>query len=275
MELELDLLTGLQLLSEYCPRVTPNAPPRRASVAVIIAFKESQDFSNPKWPQCIPITSVPYVLLIQRSFRDTDRWSGHMALPGGTRSLTDKSDIQTAHRETLEEVGIDLRKEHAHFVGALDERVITSNWGQFPLLLLSSFVFILPYMPSLRLQESEVFSAQWYPLADLLLPECQTRIQIDSSRALKKTYPRFIKTLFHLAVGNLMYSAIRLEFDPSSATYSLPPYQRPFLWGITHSIFVDLFIFLSPSSARHCFACIKYIHGGIGYSHVLMVIIPI
>ena len=51
------------------------------------------------------------LLLIRRSSRASDPWSGQMALPGGRRDPSDPSLRQTAIRETLEEVGLDLAEQ--------------------------------------------------------------------------------------------------------------------------------------------------------------------
>ena len=48
------------------------------------------------------------LLVIQRAEKAGDPWSGHMALPGGRREPGDRDAYDTARRETLEEVGIDL-----------------------------------------------------------------------------------------------------------------------------------------------------------------------
>ena len=49
------------------------------------------------------------VLLVRRAEREGDPWSGHMALPGGHEHADDRDLLHTARRETLEEVGLDLR----------------------------------------------------------------------------------------------------------------------------------------------------------------------
>ena len=59
------------------------------------------------------------VLLVRRSEREGDPWSGHMALPGGHAQPEDPDLLHTARRETLEEVGIDL--EGAELLGQLDD----------------------------------------------------------------------------------------------------------------------------------------------------------
>ena len=48
------------------------------------------------------------VLLIRRAERLGDRWSGHMAFPGGHAQPEDADLRATALRETREEIGIDL-----------------------------------------------------------------------------------------------------------------------------------------------------------------------
>ena len=70
------------------------------------------------------------VLFIKRAGREGDRWSGHVALPGGGRDPTDLDDLATAVRETGEEVGLDLAMSDCLRVGNLPERVVTTTWGK-------------------------------------------------------------------------------------------------------------------------------------------------
>lgn len=48
------------------------------------------------------------ILLIERIRREGDPWSGQIALPGGMRDSEDTSLSETARRESMEEVSIDL-----------------------------------------------------------------------------------------------------------------------------------------------------------------------
>ena len=59
------------------------------------------------------------LLVIKRAENELDRWSGQMALPGGGREPGDGSVYDTARRETLEEVGIDL--DEGRLLGRLDD----------------------------------------------------------------------------------------------------------------------------------------------------------
>ena len=50
------------------------------------------------------------ILLIKRTERQGDPWSGQMAFPGGHKASDDRDFLETAIREAREEVGIDLRE---------------------------------------------------------------------------------------------------------------------------------------------------------------------
>jgi len=72
----------------------------------------------------------PEILFIKRAGRSGDRWSGHVALPGGKRDAQDTDDLAAAIRETKEEVGLDLTAGGCFHVGNLPERVVTTAWGR-------------------------------------------------------------------------------------------------------------------------------------------------
>jgi 8-oxo-dGTP pyrophosphatase MutT (NUDIX family) len=107
-------------------------------------------------------------LLIERATRAGDPWSGHMALPGGHSEATDASLSATAERETLEEVGLDLRHE-AEAVGRLSD---TAPFRGVPVAV-RPFVYLLQQAPTLSLS-SEVSQALWVPLAPLQNGERRT-----------------------------------------------------------------------------------------------------
>lgn len=60
------------------------------------------------------------MLFIKRREYVSDLFSGHMAFPGGKMQKGDGSKLETAIRETLEETGIDLKK-NGRILGELDE----------------------------------------------------------------------------------------------------------------------------------------------------------
>jgi 8-oxo-dGTP pyrophosphatase MutT (NUDIX family) len=62
----------------------------------------------------------PQLLLITRAERAGDVWSGHVALPGGRSEPGDRDIVDTARRETMEEVAVDLATPGSILLGALD-----------------------------------------------------------------------------------------------------------------------------------------------------------
>jgi 8-oxo-dGTP diphosphatase len=56
-------------------------------------------------------TASESVLLIRRSERSEDPWSGHWSLPGGRRDLDDPDLLHTALRELAEECSVHLRRD--------------------------------------------------------------------------------------------------------------------------------------------------------------------
>jgi 8-oxo-dGTP pyrophosphatase MutT (NUDIX family) len=75
------------------------------------------------------------VLFIKRAARKGDRWTAHVAFPGGKRDPEDAGDLEAAVRETLEEVGLDLEHEPVLHCGHLPDRVVTTSWGTVPCVL--------------------------------------------------------------------------------------------------------------------------------------------
>lgn len=108
------------------------------------------------------------LLLIQRAVRDDDPWSGHMAFPGGRRHPDDVDIIDTAVRETREEVGIDLRV-HGEVIGHLDELRAMARHRPVDLVI-SPVVCVLSAQVPLALAAQEVESAVWVPLSFLHSP---------------------------------------------------------------------------------------------------------
>ena len=149
--------TGLRSILydlKYSPSPhVPNPPSckKRASVALIIRIRPAareksyydplgcssathhfddciSNFFKQEWVQ----HGDPEVLFIKRAARAGDRWTSHVALPGGRRDSGDADDMAASVRETWEETGLELDKDYCLKIGNLPERVITTSWGKQP-----------------------------------------------------------------------------------------------------------------------------------------------
>ncbi len=107
------------------------------------------------------------LLFILRAEHERDPWSGHVGFPGGRAEPEDESLQATAVRETLEETGLDLRRD-AVLLGGLDE-VRALARGRPVDLVIAPFVFHL-LRPSEGTPSHEVVSLHWLPLPALLDP---------------------------------------------------------------------------------------------------------
>lgn len=135
-----------------CPHVSnPPTCKKRASVALVIrirpiyphqaaydyettgssiaSFQSRLDnFFTQPWVQ----NGEAEILFIKRAARTGDRWTGHIALPGGKRDPGDFDDRETSIREAKEEIGLDLSSSHCLPIGNLPERIVTTAWGKVP-----------------------------------------------------------------------------------------------------------------------------------------------
>ena len=137
------------------------APEDEAHAAVAAIFRAPTDHEEAQ------------VLLIRRSEREGDPWSGHMAFPGGKREASDANLFVTALRETQEEVGLDLER-HARLV---------TRMPSVPALTRSKRggMLVTPYIFALDKPEHEEFvlspevaEAYWVPIGPMARGEIAT-----------------------------------------------------------------------------------------------------
>lgn len=148
------------------------------------------------------------LLLIERTEREGDPWSGHMALPGGRWEDQDADLLATALRETEEETGIVVAPEQV--LGALDELGPRASRRRFNLLI-APFVAMVPMEVEPSPAPREVETALWVPLTHL-----------DSDEAVDEVLIQLEDEEFRLPAIN---------------------YDDYIIWGLTHRIltgFMDI-----------------------------------
>lgn len=142
-------------LAGHDPRLIPEEQaPRRAAVAAIL-----RQVGHP---------AACELLFIRRAKDEQDPWSGHMAFPGGRMESNDQSPLEAAHRETREEVDIDIAR-HGRLLGRIDD-VRASAGGRVLPLSVSPFVFQL-IGPAEPTRSEEVEEVHWVPISALLNPK--------------------------------------------------------------------------------------------------------
>ena len=125
-------------------------------------------------------------LFIHRAVRAGDTWSGQIAFPGGRREPSDADLLDTAIRETHEEVGVDLTS--AERLGVLDD--LYPRTPLLPPVVVRPFVFALTSQPPLVLS-SEVQDAFWVSFRSLVAPEVRGEITVDHPGIPPRTLPAY------------------------------------------------------------------------------------
>jgi len=167
--------------------------PTRAAVAIVL--RNAGD-------------GVIELLLIKRSEREDDPWSGHIALPGGRHDATDATLQDTAVRETREETGIDVGRDGL-VLGTLDE--LRPRSTMLPSIIVTPFVAVVRSDVAIEMSD-EVASTFWVPLALLADP----------------------------------LTAVEAEVTARGSTWRVPSYQLGghTVWGMTERILRNLLALL-------------------------------
>ena len=175
-----------ELSSRPAARIERTAGAREAGVALIVRA-------------CADLE----ILLVKRAERESDPWSGHMALPGGLRSPIDADLIATALREAQEEVGIPLARIGV-VLGPLDD--VAPRTRRLPRIVIEPTAVAVPPGTTATPDLREIDAALWVPLAELRDERAVSEILIE------------------LQDGTRVFPSLR--------------YGDHVIWGLTHSILV-------------------------------------
>lgn len=184
----LDLGTVRKTLLRHQPSLEEPPPGTGTEAAVALVLHE-------------PAGRPPEILFIERALREGDPWSGHMAFPGGRRDAGDRDLQETAARETLEEVGVELGPP----LGRLDD----FSGARVRPILVAPFVYEVPERPPLELSH-EVNDAVWVPVDWILDPRSTVAYRHERSPG-GESYPALRYRRF--TVWGLTYRVLRNFFE--------------------------------------------------------------
>jgi len=146
------------------------------------------------------------LLFIQRAASDNDPWSAQMAFPGGRVQAEDHTTAATAERETMEELGLDLRP--ATRLGRLPN--VDGGRAAGRPLQVASYTYLLNGQRPPLSPNYEVAEAIWLPVNELINPN------------------RYID--YYFPPADSTFPGIQLDKD------------HQVIWGLTLRILGDLFL---------------------------------
>jgi 8-oxo-dGTP pyrophosphatase MutT (NUDIX family) len=180
----------------------PDARIDRIAAAVRARTPVYAERDEPYWEAAVALVlrerrgSPLELLFIRRAIRESDPWSGQVALPGGRRDKDEADLAATVLRETREETGIDLRAT-GQLLGPLDE--VRPRTPVLPP------VIVRPYVARLDSDETfvpsdEVAGHFWAPVDELFKPS-NTRSTRVQARGTTLIWPEAIHFEGHVIWG--------------------------------------------------------------------------
>eukprot|EP01080_Neovahlkampfia_damariscottae_P003896 gene3896-7109_t len=185
------------------------------------------------------------LLFTKRTTRESDRWSGQVAFPGGKHERGETMK-QTAEREVLEEIGIDITNEENYlYLGRLKKQQ-TRDIFVFPFVY-----FSLKEKVQCKLQKDEIADAKWTPLEffqkeEEFLQQHKKMLNFNLTHLYKnigKFIPNFM--LFNVSIEGIML--------PDSKEFLRKIKNEDFiLWGLTMKITNDFLSRLFNQNIQIC-----------------------
>lgn len=155
----------IQQLQNRLAHITPIEAPvmpdsRLAAVAALVRLVDASD--------------DPELLFIKRAVVARDPWSGHVAFPGGRHEVSDDSLVETAVRETREEMSMDIGT-FGKLIGQLDD--LAPRTPALPPVIVRPYVFVVPAELSFT-RNVEVADAFWIPVSMLRSAEAKSEYSL-------------------------------------------------------------------------------------------------
>ena len=150
-----------------------SSPPQ--IVKEVLAQRVTKTLADPSLtPAAVLLVLYPkdgqYCVLLHKRSEQVEHHKGEISFPGGTQDQGDKDSLDTALRETEEEMGI--RREDVTILGELDEVATRSGFGVR--VYFGTIDYPYPFKPS-RLEIAEVLEV---PIAVLQDP---ANLRVESS----------------------------------------------------------------------------------------------
>eukprot|EP01064_Diplonema_japonicum_P011595 TRINITY_DN189_c7_g1_i1.p1 TRINITY_DN189_c7_g1~~TRINITY_DN189_c7_g1_i1.p1 ORF type:complete len:310 (+),score=57.38 TRINITY_DN189_c7_g1_i1:42-932(+) len=203
------LKTGLQKK----PVIRPTE--RRAGVACILRGKDELE-----------------MMFILRATNAGDRWSGQVAFPGGKKDKTDKNIRETAEREVLEEIGLNLHNGY-EYLGRIDDRTAGKE------LSVSCMVYhqTVDETPALVLNDSEISAVGWAKISDFTKEKAKSCVRWPEPFKQGEKKP-FVERKMWMALGifgidHVAFPAIDLPLTERTNAKDITDDYGFRLWGLT------------------------------------------
>ncbi|KAJ2082875.1 hypothetical protein H4R24_001267 [Coemansia sp. RSA 988] len=192
-----------------------------ALIQALDEFLRSPDF----------IDARAQILFIQRAKYIGDPWSGQIGFPGGKQDPTDISDQNTAERETMEELGLDLCDSDSFVrIGLLDDTQAYLLFKGVKMAISPQvYLQISEHTPGLDLSD-EVASAHWIDFGQALQridrpakPFSKEYLPIPANITTRMfpanagTKPLWFRMLSRM-LGKLYYTVLPLAFTQENST---------------------------------------------------------
>lgn len=156
-----------QALADYDPRKLDHPT---ASAAAVLLLIHSHD-------------GEPHVIFTERT-NHVEHHKGQMCFPGGACDDGDDDCVQTAIRETHEEIGV--LPEHVRVVGCLDDMLTVSNFRVTPIVAVLEAGAPYPY----SINDNEVSRVIEVPLS-FLLEEGNMELEVREHQGREVLVPAF------------------------------------------------------------------------------------